>query len=244
MAFIVLNAGNEPHYIWGTLKSGGRDVAVSIFLTTIEASDGSPLKDRVGMFVETVEPKDMETAQVTTDVAAMQRGLAAEGRIALYGVYFDTGKADVKPESKAQLDEMAKLLEADRTMKVVIVGHTDNQGAIDRQRRAVAAPRRGGRYGAGPRLPDRCEAADREGRRQLRAGRVEPGRGRPREEPARGAGAAVARRVARASPCGTRGREGRAAAEDHDACPAANTDFAATGINCGPGAYAMNDVTP
>ncbi len=142
-AFLVLNTNQDPHYIWGTLKAEDRDVAVAIFISVLNGSDDDPLKDRVGVFVETVEPKPMKTGQVTVDAGAMEKGLAAEGRIALYGVYFDTGKADIKPESKPQLDEMGKLLDADRSIKVYIVGHTDNQGALDAnlslsQRRADA----------------------------------------------------------------------------------------------------------
>lgn len=142
-AFLVLNTDRDPHYIWGTLKADSRDVAVAIFISVLNGSDDDPLKDRVGIFVETVEPKPMQTGQVTVDAASMQKGLAAEGKIALYGVYFDTGKADIKSESKPQLDEMAKLLDADRSMKVFVVGHTDNQGVLDAnvalsQRRAEA----------------------------------------------------------------------------------------------------------
>ena len=49
----------------------------------------------------------------------------------------------MKPESKAQLDEMAKLLTANPALKVYIVGHTDNQGQLAHnvdlsQRRAEA----------------------------------------------------------------------------------------------------------
>jgi len=49
----------------------------------------------------------------------------------LYGIYFDTAKADVKPDSKVQLDEMAKLLTTQKSLEVYIVGHTDNQGSLD-----------------------------------------------------------------------------------------------------------------
>jgi len=85
----------------------------------------------------------METGNVVVSTDRLQKGLADEGKIALYGIYFDTGRAEVKPESKGQLDEMAKLLNADKSLKVVIVGHTDNQGSADTnvalsQRRADA----------------------------------------------------------------------------------------------------------
>lgn len=73
----------------------------------------------------------MNTAKVSVDAAVLARGLKAEGKIALYGLFFDNGKSDIKPQSKPQLDEMAKLLQAEAALRVFIVGHTDNQGAHD-----------------------------------------------------------------------------------------------------------------
>ncbi|MCY1535202.1 type VI secretion system peptidoglycan-associated domain protein [compost metagenome] len=88
---------------------------------------------RTPVFLQVVEAKAMQTGQVSVpDAAAMQKALAASGKVAVYGVYFDTDKADVKAESKAALDEMGKLLQADAALKVYIVGHTDNQGSLAR----------------------------------------------------------------------------------------------------------------
>lgn len=77
------------------------------------------------------------------DAAAMAKGLGESGHIALYGIYFDTDKTMVKPQSKPTLDEIAKLLRAQPALNVVIVGHTDSHGAYDynmnlSQRRAAA----------------------------------------------------------------------------------------------------------
>jgi OOP family OmpA-OmpF porin len=85
-----------------------------------------------GLYLEIVEAKEMEGGKVSAnlDAAGMAKGIAAEGKVAVYGVYFDTGKADVKPESKAALAEMAKLLQQDAQLKVYVVGHTDNQGVL------------------------------------------------------------------------------------------------------------------
>jgi OmpA-OmpF porin, OOP family len=46
------------------------------------------------------------------------------------GIFFDTGKADVKPESSAALDEVVKALKHDPKRKVFVVAHTDNVGAV------------------------------------------------------------------------------------------------------------------
>lgn len=80
------------------------------------------------------------------DAAAMAKGLGDTGHIALYGIYFDTDKAVVKPESRPTFEQIAKLLTAQPQLNVFIVGHTDSQGAHDynldlsrRRAEAVAA---------------------------------------------------------------------------------------------------------
>jgi OmpA-OmpF porin, OOP family len=113
----------------GTLNVRGAPIHVSVL-------SGKPgivqLADKhVATLVQIVEPRAMDTGQVTVDAAALAKGLQADGKIALYGIYFDTGKAEVKPQSKAQLDEMAKVLQSSATLRVYIVGHTDNQGSVD-----------------------------------------------------------------------------------------------------------------
>jgi outer membrane protein OmpA-like peptidoglycan-associated protein len=63
--------------------------------------------------------------------AEMAEKIDASGRIALYGILFDFNKTDLKPESKPTLDQIAKLLAEDPTLKLLVVGHTDNVGAFE-----------------------------------------------------------------------------------------------------------------
>lgn len=63
---------------------------------------------------------------VTAD--EIKKGLNEDGKMAFYGIYFDTDKATIKPESAETLKEMASYLKANPTQKVFIVGHTDNTG--------------------------------------------------------------------------------------------------------------------
>lgn len=77
-----------------------------------------------------IETKGMESGLVVVDAAAMKSGLGASGHIALYGIYFDTGKAVVKPESDRALKEIASLLAADPKLKLHVVGHTDSVGDL------------------------------------------------------------------------------------------------------------------
>ena len=66
--------------------------------------------------------------QVTIDAAAMESSLASTGRVAIYGIYFDTGQAEIKPESAQAIAEIAKLLTANPAMQVYVAGHTDMVG--------------------------------------------------------------------------------------------------------------------
>jgi outer membrane protein OmpA-like peptidoglycan-associated protein len=121
------------------VRSDGSQVYVALYVV-------QPVKDKNGgVYLEIAEPKTMESGKVAASLEAedMARGIASEGKVAIYGVYFDTDKADIKPESKAALDEMAKLLQKDPELKVYIVGHTDSQGTLARnlalsQKRAEA----------------------------------------------------------------------------------------------------------
>lgn len=118
----------EGRFLYGTLPAGGGAPLHVLVYTSVA------LNDRTGVaatFIQSARPKAMQTGQVTLDAKALQQGLQAEGKVALYGIYFDTGKAVVKPESQPQLAEMAKALQAQPQLKVYIVGHTDNQGSLD-----------------------------------------------------------------------------------------------------------------
>jgi len=68
--------------------------------------------------------------EVVADAAALDSGLAKNGHMVVNGILFDTAKADLKPESKTALEQIAKMLKQDPKMKVYVVGHTDNVGGL------------------------------------------------------------------------------------------------------------------
>lgn len=120
---------NSVRWWYGTLNAQG----TTLHVVVLSAKSGViQLADKhVATLVQIVQPQAMETGKVMVDANAIARGLQADGKIALYGIYFDTGKSELKPESKTQLDEMARLLQGNAALRVFIVGHTDNQGALD-----------------------------------------------------------------------------------------------------------------
>ena len=77
-----------------------------------------------------VESQEMKQ-EVVADAKVMQNDITNTGRTIIYGIYFDTGSATIKPESEKALVEMVKLLKGSPTLKVYVVGHTDNVGSLD-----------------------------------------------------------------------------------------------------------------
>lgn len=84
-------------------------------------------KDAGSYQVWIVEEAEMEQ-DIVVDANSMLGDINAQGRVALYGIYFDFDKSDVKPESDPTLKEISKLLSENPKLKLYVVGHTDNVG--------------------------------------------------------------------------------------------------------------------
>lgn len=68
---------------------------------------------------------------VVVSAERIAKNMLDEGKAVFYGLYFDTDKAVLKPESTPTLVEMAKWLNENPKSNVFIVGHTDMQGGVD-----------------------------------------------------------------------------------------------------------------
>jgi OmpA-OmpF porin, OOP family len=129
----------EPSYFLSAqLKRPGGDAYYMLWVTPGYAGG-----DQAGIFQFVLEAKAMDAGVISVDATTLEKNIATDGKTALYGIYFDAGKADIKPESKSQMDEVAKLLTQNGMLRVSIVSHTDNQGIYDAnvvlsQRRAEA----------------------------------------------------------------------------------------------------------
>jgi outer membrane protein OmpA-like peptidoglycan-associated protein len=121
-----------------------------------------------GYMLTIIEKKAMNQ-DVVASAELFKSGLNTTGHVEVPGIFFDTGKSEIKPESETSIAEIAKLLKADPNLKVYVVGHTDNVASLDlniRLSRAraeavaqalvskhgIAANRLNGQ-GAGPLLP-------------------------------------------------------------------------------------------
>ncbi|MEW7974099.1 MAG: DUF4892 domain-containing protein [Candidatus Thiodiazotropha endolucinida] len=86
--------------------------------------------DLVATFLDVIEAEPLEGGLITISAEQLQEDILQEGHTALYGVYFDTNKADLKPASKPTLDEVSRLLYENADLKILVVGHTDNAGEL------------------------------------------------------------------------------------------------------------------
>jgi outer membrane protein OmpA-like peptidoglycan-associated protein len=81
-----------------------------------------------GFYYQTiVHLKEMQQ-EVVIDAATLSNEIKQSGHVAVYGIHFNTGKADILPDSESTLNEIVKLMQQDATLKLRVEGHTDNQG--------------------------------------------------------------------------------------------------------------------
>jgi OOP family OmpA-OmpF porin len=118
--------GYQTRYLSAKLSRPGSDVYVSLDVQTGGCGDCEPW-----IYLYVVEAKPMEAGLVTVDAASLAGDISRTGHASVYGIYFDTAKADVKPESDGTLKEIAKLLQQNPALQLYVVGHTDNQGALE-----------------------------------------------------------------------------------------------------------------
>jgi len=116
------NYSSETRYLAAKLARAEGDVYVALWVYDSSFD--------IKTFLTVVEVKPMESGLVTVNAASLASDITRTGHASVYGIYFDTGKADVKPESDATLAEISKLLQQDPSLKLYVVGHTDNVGTL------------------------------------------------------------------------------------------------------------------
>lgn len=71
---------------------------------------------------------EMEAMKQEIQASEMMKALNKDGFIALY-INFETGKADIKPESQPTVEQIVEMLKQNSNLKISIEGHTDNVGS-------------------------------------------------------------------------------------------------------------------
>lgn len=102
--------------------------------------DGSEIWVDIGGYVGDGTPEETGHFYLTIiEIAAMEQVITAKslgdelkntGKTVLY-IQFETAKSTIKEESIKIIEQMATLLNSDKSLKVYIVGHTDNEGSLE-----------------------------------------------------------------------------------------------------------------
>ena len=85
---------------------------------TVQAEADGYIKQTAAVVIEKDKPQ-------VKDFQLVKEGMA----ITLRGVYFDFDKSTIKPESRPALEDAAKILNENPTIRVEIQGHTDSKGS-------------------------------------------------------------------------------------------------------------------
>jgi flagellar motor protein MotB len=128
----------NPYYLTARLSRDGQTTHVAVFVAESDGLDwqepgakqpivirfGQPV---IGVDVITARQVNFHTVEVKSNDIA--KALSGAGKIDIYGIYFDVDRVDLKPESRGTLEEVAKLLKADPSLRLEVAGHTDNTGS-------------------------------------------------------------------------------------------------------------------
>jgi outer membrane protein OmpA-like peptidoglycan-associated protein len=133
--FVTIVAGKETQNP-GVPAGGGnaafgafrldRDGAPAVWINVSAYEANGP--DDPFSDVMIVEIKAMEQ-KLDGGAAALFDELQKSGRVAVYGITFDTGKSTIKAESDKVLSQVSTLLAQHPDLKLRIEGHTDNVGS-------------------------------------------------------------------------------------------------------------------
>jgi OOP family OmpA-OmpF porin len=87
--------------------------------------------DFTGKYTLSILEKKAMDQDIVASADAFWNSLKATGHVVVEGIYFDTGKSVLKPESENAIGEVAKLLKAEAALRLYVVGHTDNVGGLE-----------------------------------------------------------------------------------------------------------------
>ena len=104
-----------------------RDAEYYIEIGTIKRSDDEPTK----ICLEIIQKELIKTDLIEVNADVIKEQMDKNGKIALYGIYFDTGKATIKPTSFKEIEAIGQYLNNNPEVSIYIIGHTDDVGSLD-----------------------------------------------------------------------------------------------------------------
>lgn len=111
---------SEFYYI-GKLVSPQKLAHTSVL--TYQQPDGQTISR-----VLTVESQEIEFNLIAVTGESLVKEIEKSGKVAVYGIYFDTDSADIRPESAEAIGEITRMLELKPELALYVDGHTDDEG--------------------------------------------------------------------------------------------------------------------
>jgi OOP family OmpA-OmpF porin len=126
----------NAYYLYGTYTRGGAVIHVSVLTGNTsplahEIAKVRPQDALTAVAIQVIEPKVLQSGDGLQAADAMRRSLDAEGKVVLYGLQFQPGSAELRLESRPQLEQIATLLKQRPQLRLNVVGHTDDAGGFD-----------------------------------------------------------------------------------------------------------------
>ncbi len=128
----------QQAYVFSQTNKDGKTVSVAVTVGDFKGptdftfpAQNKPVhfdNGQLAVVVDVVTSKQMQNSMVTGKSEDMAKAIKDTGKVDIYGITFDVDKTDIKSESTPTLDEVAKLLKSDPSLKLEIAGHTDNTG--------------------------------------------------------------------------------------------------------------------
>lgn len=121
--YVLLNGSDDQAFLLAQFENATSKVYVEVGI------DGDAFGARAGIQVEILEESKMKDGLITA--ALFEEEMDKNGKIALYGILFETGKANLKDESKYELSLIIEYLQKYPNVSIYVVGHTDDTGSLD-----------------------------------------------------------------------------------------------------------------
>ncbi len=87
------------------------------------------LKFHINNFKDGEEHLYITNLKVAKGGVDLRRKLLSEGKISTNGILFDSGSANIKPQSYGIIRQISQVLVQDESIKLNIIGHTDSDGS-------------------------------------------------------------------------------------------------------------------
>lgn len=121
--YILMNGSDDQAFLVALFEDASSKIYVEIGI------DGDSFGDQAGIQVEIVEISKMKDGLITASL--FEEEMDKNGKIALYGILFETGKSTLKDESKHELSLISDYLKKHPSVNIYVVGHTDDSGSLE-----------------------------------------------------------------------------------------------------------------